>query len=1046
MATAIDYTDENIGLFIERFNTGRWATQGELNIAKAQTNYNPSPEVCDLSPEIVKRHLDGDITLASYVIQRNNTCKFLVLDFDIRSEEAKPAIQDPANPKAKLVKENAMAKLREKVSEALTGLSNHLRIHSDQYLIEYSGSKGYHIWIFFENPVSSVKVYQMANVIKKELDLYDIETFPKQRELERESSGSAIKLPLGINRKTRNRCLFLGQDFNNDTRGQWQALLETSFVSEEQIDDILRLSDTVANKIEAGGCGHEATRSYGGSLDRMISRCAALQSAKEMVENANPDDGCINLPNSMRVAVANLFMQFEDGRPMVHKWLSKCDNYNEEITDKQLDGLAEKHAITCEKMISQGLCPGRCEAIEKAGGFSPFKLAFGGKMKDDKLHILQNLGQIENPIFCGKRIQVEFQVSSLIGTPYFSTRSITFDECDEGSCPKFEKCDCSIKSCKKKIDLPTSDDIHIEVFGYDNIRTMSTIKSRVKGCSQSKFLYSAGSSSRILVQPFLCSNLVNTIAQDETEKKFQAEDCTKESLSSAKEYKDYLAFFTDNTLETSKTYVGEGTVMPNPKSQGVTILFDKAEPKYGQIDGFALTGQSAAPGALDNFNQWKETSVKDKIDDFRNNICMIYGRDEVIMAMMLVMFSPLELTFNSAHQKGWVEAIFMGDSGQAKSKIVERITTYAGVGAIIGQNCSVAGLIGGNEQYKDQRFISWGLMPRNNKGLIFLDELQEFRVDVISALRTVRSTGIASINKMKGGQHEAKCRLVCAANPKDKKNMAEFKYGAESLTGIMNAADIRRFDLACFLSEDDIKEDVINRKSTATLPKISRQTFQTAILWAWSRKEEDIIISEEVTIAILEASSRLSKEFNVDLVPLCNTADMREKVVRLVCALAAFSGETPDNVKLVPSVEDVTVIEGFLNEIYRKDSVALDKLAAARRRETTIDDEQVEYLWEKINSKDSEGRMRYIKIPIILQSLQKSACRSADITNVSGASPADTTLSMMELLNLNLVENIGGSYTATPKLSKMIKRIEAKKQSGMILDADMSMGQEEPAL
>ena len=233
----------------------------------------------------------------------------------------------------------------------------------------------------------------------------------------------------------------------------------------------------MANRVEAGGCGHEATKSYGGDINRMISRCEALSSVKEMVENADPDGGGNNIPHAWRVVIANLFMQFKEGREYAHKWLSVCDNYDEDKTNKQLDGLEGKNAITCEKMISQGLCSGRCEAIEKAGGFSPFKLAFGGKMKDDKLHILKNLAQIENPIFCGKRIQVEFQVSSLIGTPYFSTKSITFDECDEMSCPKFEKgCDCSTKSCKKVVDIPTTDKTHIEVFGLDDTRTMNIIK------------------------------------------------------------------------------------------------------------------------------------------------------------------------------------------------------------------------------------------------------------------------------------------------------------------------------------------------------------------------------------------------------------------------------------------------------------------------------------------------------------------------------------------------------------------------------------------
>ena len=1019
----IEYDADNIRLFIDRFNTGRWATQGELNRAKAQTAYYPG-ESCDLTPDLVQRHLDGKITLASYVIGSDRTCKFMVIDFDISSLEAKGAVQKPGDAKAQKVREDAIKRLQETyVRPALIGLTEHLRIGTNQYLLESSGCKGFHVWLFFENPLPSEKAYLLANVVKKELSLYDFETYPKQSNLDASGTGSAIKLPLGINRKTQNRCLFLGQDFNNDTRGQWQALADVEYITDKQIEDILSLTDTVANKIEAGGCGHEATKNYGGDINRMISRCAALSSVKETVENADPDGGGNNIPHAWRVVIANLFMQFKEGREYAHKWLSVCDNYDEDKTNKQLDGLEGKNAITCEKMISQGLCSGRCEEIEKAGGFSPFKLAFGGKMKDDKLHILKNLAQIENPIFCGKRIQVEFQVSSLIGTPYFSTKSITFDECNEMTCPKYEKgCNCSTKSCKKIVDIPTTDKTHIEVFGLDDTRAMSIVKcGRIPGCINPKALYNSGSQGMLLVQPFLCSNVVTTIAEDETEKKFSAEDCTKESMMAAKEYKDYMTFFTGNTLETSKTYVGEGTVLANPKNQSITVLFDKAEPKHGQIDGFNLDNDED----LAAFMEWKNMPMQDKIDDFRENICMIYGRDEIIMAMMLVIFSSLEFTFNAAHQKGWVEAIFIGDSGQAKSKVVERITTYAGVGAIIGQNCSVAGLIGGNEQYKDQRYITWGIMPRNNKGLIFLDEFQEFRVDVISALRTVRSTGIATINKMKGGQHEAKCRLICAANPRDRKSMAEYQYGAESLTGIMGAADIRRFDLACFLAEDDVDKSVINQRAKNTTPKISRRVFQTAILWAWSRHEDQIIFSDDVTQEILNAAQRISQRYNTDIVPLCNTADMREKISRMTCAIAAFLGKTPDNEHLVPEIEDVKSVEKFLNDIYSKPSVGLDKLAVDRKRETTVDDEQINYLLELINSDKETDKRKYGKMMAIMKNLVDADLRTTDLISCVGATPEEVSVVLKEFMTLNLVKPpIGGLYQKQPKLVKMFRALE----------------------
>jgi len=74
--------------------------------------------------------------------------------------------------------------------------------------LEDSGNKGYHLWVFFKDPISN----KMARDIGKEFADSN-EVFPKQDYISRDKLGNLIKLPLGIHLETSQRCLFLDNNF-----------------------------------------------------------------------------------------------------------------------------------------------------------------------------------------------------------------------------------------------------------------------------------------------------------------------------------------------------------------------------------------------------------------------------------------------------------------------------------------------------------------------------------------------------------------------------------------------------------------------------------------------------------------------------------------------------------------------------------------------------------------------------------------------------------------------------------------------------------------
>jgi len=116
--------------------------------------------------------------------------KNLILDFDLKKDER-------------------LESLREWVNK----LVDTLKILAVPSYIEFSGSKGYHVWVFFTTPVRAEDARRLGGIAlgKAQIDFKDVEVFPKQSQTD--AFGNLIKLPLGIHRKTGNRCYFLDKDF-----------------------------------------------------------------------------------------------------------------------------------------------------------------------------------------------------------------------------------------------------------------------------------------------------------------------------------------------------------------------------------------------------------------------------------------------------------------------------------------------------------------------------------------------------------------------------------------------------------------------------------------------------------------------------------------------------------------------------------------------------------------------------------------------------------------------------------------------------------------
>ncbi|HEO98390.1 MAG TPA: hypothetical protein ENO02_03715, partial [Epsilonproteobacteria bacterium] len=150
------------------------------------TDYRP------VTPEVIRKHLEGRIRLGTYAVVDQVMAKFLVIDLDKKS-----FVED---------------------ARAIHTVSQRLKL-SPLFEISKSGN-GMHIWYFFKIPVRAVDVRRLGDMIlTKAMDIsngidmksYD-RMFPNQDFVAPDALGNLIALPLHYGSRSENKTVFVDID------------------------------------------------------------------------------------------------------------------------------------------------------------------------------------------------------------------------------------------------------------------------------------------------------------------------------------------------------------------------------------------------------------------------------------------------------------------------------------------------------------------------------------------------------------------------------------------------------------------------------------------------------------------------------------------------------------------------------------------------------------------------------------------------------------------------------------------------------------------
>lgn len=197
---------------------GRWddfTLQQELN-SEGKTPYWRQGKA--LEDEDIAAHLYGWQTIGIYPINpKDHAVRFVVIDLDF----------------------NDFAEMDFEVVRKVLKAAKKLGIRVEQILIEFSGRRGYHVWIFFSDPVPAATAGRLGKGIVDLGGVQKYEIFPKQDEVREGGFGNPIKLPLCVHKASGKRSCFLDEDGKEIV--DWQAHLGSrSFLDKVQLDSILQ--------------------------------------------------------------------------------------------------------------------------------------------------------------------------------------------------------------------------------------------------------------------------------------------------------------------------------------------------------------------------------------------------------------------------------------------------------------------------------------------------------------------------------------------------------------------------------------------------------------------------------------------------------------------------------------------------------------------------------------------------------------------------------------------------------------------------------------
>jgi len=338
------------------------------------------------------------LTYQELHVLNNARIKWICIDLDISKKEIDINLVNSNNLK--------------KVKEAADNVCNFLIKQNIPFLLEFSGRRGFHVWVIFEKLVSKESGYKLIEYIHKNVkDKFDpiiiADKFPKTPYVSSNTKGIGfgIKLPLSQNKGNGKLSFFLSKEDNfSYDENDWLSEPNHEFLNNqlEILDSLVTLSNDQLQKI---------VDEFDSSLDVNFTKERFLRSKRtdsSLLPNSTSLEVIVDslskcdhikkllfeyqkgLGGKERSILVGLLINLrtdEDsdfGYNILFELFSNIQGFDKEKTVKNLNNLSYFQPITCNNL-------GKCSACNECKLFSPVELIKGVNLVDKSIYHIKNI-------------------------------------------------------------------------------------------------------------------------------------------------------------------------------------------------------------------------------------------------------------------------------------------------------------------------------------------------------------------------------------------------------------------------------------------------------------------------------------------------------------------------------------------------------------------------------------------------------------------------------------------------------------------------------
>ncbi len=297
--------------------------------------------ISNITTYLIKSILLSKGSVALYQKNTDQTVNWICYDFDILKKNLSGESYDNA---------------KNELERQVIFFVDYLRKIDIPFLLEFSGNRGYHVWIFFSEKVEYSIAYSiLESILNKSnieinIDLIDIDKFPS-RNFPTGSVGKAVKIPLSKHKKSNNYSIAI-KDIKETKRineltdeilsSQIDLLSECNPITKKEIEKKLQecfIPSHIDNE-ESFRIKEITIKSPGFTFDDLMEYWKMNKPLCHLADLISNGDGLQHKHRLLIVGILNN-LKLKNNRyfssQLINQIFSKQQNYNKDITNKAIE-------------------------------------------------------------------------------------------------------------------------------------------------------------------------------------------------------------------------------------------------------------------------------------------------------------------------------------------------------------------------------------------------------------------------------------------------------------------------------------------------------------------------------------------------------------------------------------------------------------------------------------------------------------------------------------------------------------------------------------